>query len=160
MLEERAPKGIGMASKAKRSSKKRKHEIVVHCNSSGARADGKGSGFAWTRLDTHETHVEFVDGLTNNGAELRGILSALRSMPRRANVCVSTASAVTASQVNGTFKVTNPKLADLHAEISSVTRKRRLNVSAEWVPKAENLADKILKQARADLKKAASNTKQ
>lgn len=76
------------------------------------------------------------------------------------NVCLCTASAVTASQVNGTFKVTNPKLADLHAEISSATRKRRLNVSAKWVPKAENLADKMLKRARTDVMKAAPSTKQ
>ena len=55
--------------------------IRIYTDGSGARLNGEGSGFAWFREDTGESHVEFVGGLTNNQAEYKAILSALESVP-------------------------------------------------------------------------------
>ena len=55
--------------------------IIFHTDGSGARPDRKGSAIAWFREDTGEECVEAVDGLTNNQAEYRAIVSALQSVP-------------------------------------------------------------------------------
>jgi hypothetical protein len=49
--------------------------VVIHCDGAGSRPDGKGSGFAWIRPHTGERYVERVDGLTNNQAEYRALIS-------------------------------------------------------------------------------------
>jgi len=122
--------------------------IIVHCNSSGARADGTGSGFAWIRLDTSEAHIALVNGLTANVAECRAILSALRLMPKGATVCICSCSEVTCNQLNGLCSVSNPTLANLHGKIASVLHERQLTVTAKWIPKMQNLADKMLKRMK------------
>lgn len=60
--------------------------IRIYTDGSGARADGKGSGFAWLREDNGESHAEFVPGLTNNQAEYKAILSAFESVSKGSGV--------------------------------------------------------------------------
>lgn len=126
----------------------RRASIVVHCNGSGARADGRGSGFAWARVDTSEAHIALVNGLTAHAAEWRAVLSALRLMPKGATVCICSCSEVTCNQLNGLCSVSNPTLANLHSKMASITSERELTVSAKWIPKMQNHASSLLERTK------------
>lgn len=51
--------------------------IVIYVDGAGCRPDGRGSGFAWIQPSSGEQHIEQIDGLTNNQAEYRALISAL-----------------------------------------------------------------------------------
>jgi ribonuclease HI len=144
---ERVAKGTPMVSKSKMPTQNRL-QIVVHCNGSGARRDGLGSGYGWLRLVTGESHIKSVNGLTNNAAECWAILSALRRMPRRSSVCICTSSQLACQHLNGIYSEKNTSLASIHRKIRAVLRERRLTVSFKWIRKNENCADKLLRQAK------------
>jgi len=130
-------------SKANRSNAGSK-PIKVFTDGAGARPDGTGSGFAWIHADTGEKHIERVDKLTNNEAEYRGMLSALKSLPTGATAHVFTDSTLLSGQFNGQFKVSNSNLARLLAEVRSVVRDKKLTVAVSWIPRQENLAGRLL----------------
>jgi ribonuclease HI len=124
--------------------------IRIYTDGSGARPDGKGSGFAWLRRDTGQTHVEFADGFTNNQAEYKAILSALESVPKGSKVEVLTDSQVVCYQLSGEFRISDPDLADLFSLVRAVIEEKELSVRLEWVPRAQNLADKLIQKAKTD----------
>src|SRR5271170_7881475 len=63
----------------------------------GERPDGKGSGFAWIREDTGVQHIERIDGLSNNEAEYRAVISALKPIKPDSNVEILTDSLLVVS---------------------------------------------------------------
>lgn len=60
--------------------------IRVFTDGAGQRPDGRASGVAWLREDTGEKHTERIDGLTNNVAEYRAVISALKQLPSGSHV--------------------------------------------------------------------------
>jgi hypothetical protein len=48
------------------------------------------------------------------------------------------------SQFTGRFRVLNPKLAGLLAAIRDLIERKNLSVKLTWIPRRENLADKLL----------------
>jgi ribonuclease HI len=117
---------------------------TIYTDGSGARPDGKGSGFAWLRTDTGQKKITPEDGLTNNQAEYRAILSALEFVPKGASVEIKTDSENTCCQLNGQRRVRDTKLAQIYNEIQSLIKKNRLIVSFVWVPRRDNLAGKLI----------------
>ncbi len=118
--------------------------IRVYTDGSGARPDGKGSGFAWLREDTGQKKVTREEGLTNNQAEYRAILSALEFLPEGSRAEILSDSENTCCQLNGQHRVLDPKLASLHGQIQALIQKKRLTVSFVWVSRRENLAGKLI----------------
>jgi ribonuclease HI len=119
-------------------------EVVrIFTDGAGARPDGKGSGFGYLRPDTGEKQAIREDGLTNNQAEYRGIILALESLPGGTVVEICTDSEVICAQLNGKYKVRDPKLTVLHSSVHDVIHRKRLQVSFKWVSRAENLAGKL-----------------
>lgn len=118
--------------------------IRIFTDGAGARLDGKGSGYAFLRTDTGEKQVVREDGLTNNQAEYKGILLALESLPQGTIVEVCTDSQVICAQLNRQYAVRDPKLADMYESIQGVIKRKSITVSFLWVPRAENLAGKML----------------
>ena len=126
------------------SQKHGENSIVIFCDGAGYRPDGKGSGFAWVQPHTGERHVEHVDGLTNNQAEYRALISALSFIADRSAAQVFTDSQVMWSQVVGNYKVNHPELAELLFQVRDIIKRKELKVELNWIPRRENIAGKLL----------------
>jgi ribonuclease HI len=118
--------------------------IRIFTDGSGQRLDGKGSGFAWCHEDLSAKLVTREDGLTNNQAEYRGILSAPQSVNAGASVEIVTDSENTCCQLNGQRRVLDSQLLKLHSEVHSIAKKKHLRIKYSWIPRQQNLAGKLL----------------
>jgi len=121
-----------------------KKAIRIFCDGAGQRPDGKGSGFAWVREDTGERHVERADGLSNNVAEYRAVLAALRPLRAGSHVEILADSLLIVSQLRGEFRIKDSAMAKLAGEVKTLITRKRLDVKLTWVPRAENKAGKLI----------------
>jgi ribonuclease HI len=122
--------------------------LQVFVDGAGMRPDGTGSGYGWVRVDTGRQEAKWRDGLTNNQAEYRGVLFALRNVPEGTAVELLSDSQLVCYQLAGKYSVRDPKLRPLFLRVAELIRERRLNVKFSWVPREENLAGKFLEKAR------------
>jgi len=122
----------------------RNKPVRFYCDGAGKRPDGKASGFVWLREDTGEKRIEHVDGLTNNEAEYRAVISVLKSVRTGSHLEILTDSLLVVSQLRGEYRTKVPRLAKLAAEVQTLTQRKRLNLKLTWVPRAENLAGKLI----------------
>jgi ribonuclease HI len=120
--------------------------IVFYCDGSGARPDGKGSAIAWFREDTGREHAETVDGLTNNEAEYRAIISALQSALPGSTVKIFSDAQLVIYQICGVYRVNDPELAVLRNSVNDAVLNRNLNVEFIWIPRGQNRADRLLRR--------------
>lgn len=133
----------------KRSSSRPHKTIRFYTDGSGCRPDGKGSAIAWLRDDASEEHVEQIDGLTNNQAEYRAILSALESSPSGSTIEILSDSQLVISQIRGEYSVYDPDLCDLRNRVNNAVTLRKLEVTFTWVPRGQNRADKLFQKKDA-----------
>lgn len=125
--------------------KKNSNKLIrVFTDGAGKRPDGNGSGFAWFREDTSEEHIEHVPGLSNNEAEYRGIISALKVMPKESQVEVLTDSLLVVSQIRGEYRIRDPKLEKLAAEVKTIAEQKKFVLKLTWIPRRENRAGKLI----------------
>lgn len=124
--------------------KKEVPHIRIFTDGAGCRPDGKGSKFAWTREDNGTKKVVPMDGLTNNQAEYRAILSAVESLAQGENVEILTDSENTCFQLKGDRRVKDPHLAELYDQIQTAITKNRLGVMFTWIPRRDNRAGKLI----------------
>jgi len=118
--------------------------IRIFTDGSGCRPDGKGSGFAWFREDTGAKKITREDGLTNNQAEYRAIISALQSLSSQSKAEILTDSENTCYQLKGDRRVRDPKLAELHDQIQALIEKNQLSVTFTWIPRRDNKAGRLI----------------
>ncbi len=118
--------------------------LTVFVDGAGSRPDGTGSGFAWICSTTKEQRIEHVPGLTNNQAEYRGFIAALASLADGTCADMFSDSEVLCCQFNGTYKVHDPDLASLLSQAQSLIKEKMLSVTLQWVPRARNLAGRLL----------------
>jgi len=57
------------------------------------------------------------------------------------------------AQLNGRYKVRDPKISALHSAAREVIDRKNLKVRFVWVPRAENLAGKMFTEATFDILK-------
>jgi|SRR6516164_6576336 ribonuclease HI len=122
-------------------------QIRIYTDGSGCRPGGKGSAYAYMRENGNQPAIIRVfheDGLTNNQAEYKAILSALEFVPPGSTVEILTDSENTCFQLEGERRVKDPKLAALHAQIHSVMETDQLSVTFTWIPRRENKAGKLV----------------
>jgi ribonuclease HI len=125
-------------------TEKHQQSIRVFTDGSGARLDGKGSGYAFICPDTGEKQVIPENGLTNNQAEYKAVILALESVSKGSIIEISLDSQVICAQLNGQFRVRDPKLTELLQLVREIVARKNLNVKFVWIPRAENLAGKLL----------------
>jgi len=130
--------------KRKKEQIQQSKPIRLFTDGAGQRPDGNGSGFAWFREDTGEKHVERVPGLSNNDAEYRGIISALKTVTKGSQTEVLSDSLLVVSQLRGEYRIRDPKLEKLAAEVKTVTQQRHLVLKVTWIPRQQNRAGKLL----------------
>ena len=125
-------------------AKEQKKQVRIFADGAGEGPDGKGSGFAWLNENSGEKHIERIPGLTNNMAEYRAVLSALKSVRKGCGVEVITDSLLVVSQLRGEYRIRDPKLEKLATEVKTLVEQRQLMVTFRWVPRQENRAGKLL----------------
>jgi ribonuclease HI len=118
--------------------------IRIFTDGAGQRVDGKGSGFCWLREDSGERHIERVDGLSNNVAEYKAVISALQKMKQGATVEILADSLLVVSQMRGEWRILDPALAKLSGEVKTIAERKRLNLTLTWIPRNQNRAGKLL----------------
>jgi ribonuclease HI len=118
--------------------------IRIFTDGAGQRPDGHGSGFAWLREDTNERHIERIPGLSNNEAEYRGIISALKSLSKGSGVEILSDSLLVVSQLSGEYRIRNPKLETLANEVKTIVEQNQLRLEIKWIPRAENRAGNLI----------------
>jgi ribonuclease HI len=118
--------------------------IRIFTDGAGKRPDGNGSGLAWVREDTREQHVERIPGLSNNEAEYRGVISAIKPLPKGSPVEVLSDSLLVVSQLRGEYRIRDPKLEKLATEVRTIAEQKQLVLKVTWIPRRENLAGKLL----------------
>jgi ribonuclease HI len=121
-----------------------KQTIRIFTDGSGCRPDGKGSSFAWLRADNLSRKIVWEDGLTNNQAEYKAILSAVESLDTGASAEILTDSENTCFQLKGERRVKDPQLAELNAKIQEAIKENHLTVTFTWIPRRDNRAGKLI----------------
>jgi ribonuclease HI len=150
----RYDKAIKKVFKARGHSRSKQKTPVawyrVWVDGAGAGPNGLGSGYAWVRERVDEksvTRVERVrrvDGLTNNQAEFRALIYALRNLPIGSHADISADSQLMVNQFNGEWEVKNDVLAHLLDRAREIIQERDLEISLKWVPREQNVAGKLL----------------
>jgi ribonuclease HI len=115
-----------------------------HIDGAGSRPDGTGSGFAWVRLDRDEERVRWMDGLTNNQAEYRGLIAVLKYLLPSSSAWIHTDSQLVCEQFNDRWAVHDPDLRVLLQKARDLIESKELSVQVRWIPREENLAGKLL----------------
>jgi ribonuclease HI len=118
--------------------------IRMFFDGAGCRVNGEGSGFAWFCPDTGQKHVERVKGLTNNQAEYKGFIEALKHVPEDSVVDFFSDSQLICAQYSGDFRVKDYALQQLLSEVLALILSKRLKMTLHWVPRNQNLAGKFL----------------
>jgi ribonuclease HI len=103
------------------------------------------AGFAWLR-EGQKPHVEWGQDWTNNEAEFRAVLSAVKALPRGAEATVFCDSGLVVQQLRGKWQAHEPRLWDLLAEVEAVVFNNALRISWVWIPRNENKADRLLRR--------------
>jgi ribonuclease HI len=131
----------------KEEEPKRNHEsasLTIFIDGAGMRPNGTGSGYAWVNSTTGQQLVRRVDGLTNNVAEYRGLLSALRHCQVNSRATVYSDSQLVVSQFGESWAVRDATLSELLEKARNIIRERRLSVTLTWIPRSQNIAGKLL----------------
>ena len=121
-----------------------KKGIEIYTDGAGSGPDGKGSGFAWLNTSTRQKHIESIPDLTNNQAEYRAVISALKSIRNASTVKIITDSLLVVSQLRGEYRIRDSKLETLASEVKTIVEQKQLTATFLWVRRSENLAGKLL----------------
>ena len=117
-----------------------KLKISVYVDGSG----GPNGGFGFFVKETGESFYEKKSEITNNQAEYMAIISALKKFVDTDNeITIYSDSKNTVNQLNHEFAINNEQLRNLAREAWSIMAKFS-NLKIIWVPRAENLAGKML----------------
>jgi len=119
---------------------------TFYIDGSGARPDGKGSGWAWVYEDRNLQRVKWIDHLTSNEAEYHGLIAVLKYVSPGSSVLILSDSQLVCNQFTGKFRVKEPRLKRLLGEANRVIEERNLSVELEWISREENVAGKLLER--------------
>lgn len=115
-------------------------ELSVYVDGSG----GDKAGYGYFVKETGESFHEKKPGITNNQAEYLGIISALEKFGLEGHVItIYSDSKNTVSQLNHEFAINSEPLRELARKAWSLMAKIP-NLKIVWIPRAQNLAGKML----------------
>ena len=103
-----------------------------------------GSGGANSGYETGESFYENKSDITNNQAEYRAIISALKKFENSNDeIIIFSDSKNTVNQLNHEFAINNEQLRIL-AQESWLLIPKIPKLKIKWIPRKENLAGKML----------------
>lgn len=105
---------------------------------------GPNSGFGFFVKETGESFYQKESNLTNNQAEYKAIISALKKFAGTTDeIIIYSDSKNTVSQLNHEYAINNDALRSLAQETWNLTAKFQ-NLKINWIPRNQNLAGKML----------------
>jgi ribonuclease HI len=114
--------------------------VSVYVDGSG----GENSGYGYFVKETGESFYERDPGITNNQAEYKAIIAALKKFENSSDeIIIFSDSKNTISQLNHEFAINNEQLRALAQEAWTIIGKYS-NLTLNWIPRKENLAGKML----------------
>jgi ribonuclease HI len=114
--------------------------VSVYVDGSG----GENSGYGYFVKETGESFYEKNPGITNNQAEYKAIIAALKKFENSSDeIIIFSDSKNTISQLNHEFAINNEQLRALAQEAWAIIGKYS-NLTLNWIPRKENLAGKML----------------
>jgi ribonuclease HI len=108
--------------------------------------DGSGGpegGYGFFVKETGESFYKKEPNVTNNQAEYLAIISALKKFDFSDEIIIYSDSKNTVSQLNHEYAINNSQLRVLAMEAWELIAKYP-NLKIKWIPRAENLAGKML----------------
>jgi ribonuclease HI len=109
--------------------------------------DGSGgdeSGYGYFIKETNESFYEKKPNITNNQAEYLAVLAALQKIGQTDDqITIYSDSKVMVSQLNHQFAINSEQLRELARQAWTLMAKVP-NLKIVWIPRAENLAGKML----------------
>ena len=114
--------------------------LSIYVDGSG----GANSGYGFFVNETGESFYENKSDITNNQAEYRAIISALKKFENSNDeIIIFSDSKNTVNQLNHEFAINNDELRSLAREAWSLMANFS-NLILTWVPRSKNLAGKML----------------
>lgn len=114
--------------------------LSVYVDGSG----GENSGYGYFVKETGESFYDKKPGITNNQAEYLAIIAALQKFAHaNEDVTIYSDSKNTVSQLNHEFAINSEHLRDLARQAWSLMSGVS-NLKIVWIPRAQNLAGKML----------------
>lgn len=105
---------------------------------------GPGGGFGFFARETGESFYQKEPGITNNQAEYKAIIAALKKyLGSQEDITIYSDSKNTVSQLNHEFAINNPQLRELAMEAWQHMGKFK-SLQIRWIPRQENIAGKML----------------
>jgi len=106
--------------------------------------DGSGKNGTYCYLVAGSEPRIFAEGnLTNNQAEYKAIIAALRELSEE-DLTVYSDSQLAVRQLNGIYQIRNPELGNLASRVHELCQYRKIHF--KWIPRERNLAGKILEK--------------
>jgi ribonuclease HI len=122
---------------------------TFHVYGESAGPDGIGSGFVWIKLDTGKKRVEWVDGLTKEQAEYRGLIAALEYVGDGSTVRIWMDSSVVSDQFTYPLLINDPRINALLSKACDLERDKGLHVETRSISRKRNLAARLFDAARS-----------
>lgn len=114
--------------------------LSIYVDGSG----GDNAGYGYFVKESGESFYEKKAGITNNQAEYLAIIAALKKLSQSSDqITIYSDSKNTVSQLNHEFAINSEQLRELAREAWSLLNKFP-NLKIVWVPRAQNLAGKML----------------
>ncbi len=114
--------------------------ISIYVDGSG----GTNSGYGFFVKETGESNYEKKPEITNNQAEYKAIIFALKKFENSNDeIIIFSDSKNTVNQLNHEFAINNEELRSLAREAWSLMAKFS-NLKLAWIPRDKNLAGKML----------------
>ena len=114
--------------------------LSIYVDGSG----GDNSGYGYFIKETNESFYEKKSAITNNQAEYLAIIAALKKLGQTNDeITIYPDSKVMVSQLNHQFAINSEPLRELAREAWTLMSKVP-NLKIVWIPRAENLAGKML----------------
>ena len=106
--------------------------------------DGSGKNGTYCYIVAGSTPRIFTEGnLTNNQAEYKAIIAALRELDVE-SLTVFSDSQLAVRQLNGMYQIRDPELKKLASNVQRLCQDREIQF--KWLPRERNLAGKILEK--------------
>jgi len=123
------------------ASGERGGKVKIYCDGSG----WNGRESKWCVVYDGKTNIERYDyERTNNEMEYAAVLWAANKAVDGDVIC--TDSQLVVNQVNGKWRIKEPRLKDFYVSVQSKLWNR--NIGLVWIPREENLAGKVLEKGK------------
>jgi ribonuclease HI len=106
--------------------------------------DGSGKNGTYCYVVAGSKPRIFTEGnLTNNQAEYKAIIAALRELSGE-DLTVYSDSQLAVRQLDGIYRIKDPELRNLASRVHELCQYRKIHF--KWIPRERNLAGKILEK--------------